>query len=78
MTTTNRNSDSTFDDLNAKKATRTSSSDNYVDNRDKILDNSEISNSPNEFAINDSTTSDGASLTQVLNNNHNDHPCQWQ
>lgn len=64
---------STIDDLNSNKTTRTSSSDNYVDNRDKNFNNSEISNSPNEFAINDSITSDGASLTQVLNNNHNDH-----
>lgn len=66
------NSDSTFDDSNIKKATKTSSSDNYID-RDKILNNSEISNSPNEFARNDSINKDGASLTQTLNNNHNDH-----
>ncbi len=64
-----RNSDSTFDDLNAKKGTKTSSSDN----RDEILDNSEISNSANEFALNDSTNTESASLTQVLNNNYNDN-----
>ncbi len=62
-----RNSDSTFDDLNAKKGTKTSSSDN----RDKILDNSEISNSANEFALSDYTNREGASSTQVLNNNYN-------
>jgi len=67
------NSDSTFDDSNTKKATKTSSSDNYIDDRDKILNNSEIPNSPNEFARNDSNNKDGASLTQTLNNNHNDH-----
>lgn len=65
---------STFDDLNSKKTTRTSSSDNYMDNRDKNFSNSEIPSSPNEFASNNSITGDGASLTQVLNNNHNDHP----
>jgi hypothetical protein len=64
-----RNSDSTFDDMNAKKGTKTSSSDN----RDEILDNSEISNSANEFALNDSTNTESASLTQVLNNNYNDN-----
>lgn len=64
-----RNSDSTFDDLNAKKGTKTSSSEN----RDKILDNSEISYSANDFALNDSTNTESASLTQVLNNNYNDH-----
>lgn len=63
-----RISDSTFDDLNAKKGTKTSSSDN----RGEILDNSEISNSANEFALNDSTNRESASLTQVLNNNYND------
>lgn len=63
-----RISDSTFDDLNAKKGTKTSSSDN----RGVILDNSEISNSVNEFALNDSTNRESASLTQVLNNNYND------
>ena len=68
-----RNSDSNFDDLNAKKATKTSSSDNYTDNRDKILNNSEISNSANEFALNDSTNRESASLTQVSNNNYNDN-----
>ena len=68
-----RNSDSNFDDLNAKKATKTSSSDNYIDNRDKILNNSEISNSANEFALNDSTNREGASLTQISNNNYNDN-----
>jgi hypothetical protein len=68
-----RNSDSNFDDLNAKKATKTSSSDNYTDNRDKILNNSEISNSANEFALNDSTNREGASLTQISNNNYNDN-----
>jgi len=67
------NSDSTFDDTNTKKDSKTSSSDNYIDNRDKILNNSEIPNSLNEFARNDSTNRDGASLTQTLNNNHNDH-----
>jgi hypothetical protein len=65
---------STFDDLNSKKTTKASSSDNYMDNRDKNFSNSEIPSSPNEFASNNSITSDGASLTQVLNNNHNDHP----
>ncbi len=65
--------DSTFDDLNSKKDSRNSSSDNYVDNRDKNFSNSEISKSSNEFAIDDSINSEGASLTQVLNNNHNDH-----
>jgi hypothetical protein len=65
---TKRNSDSTFDDLNAKKGTKTFSSDS----RDEILDNSEISNSANEFALNDSTNRESASLTQVLNNNYND------
>jgi hypothetical protein len=65
---TKRNSDSTFDDLNAKKGAKTSSSDS----RDEILDNSEISNSANEFALNDSTNRESASLTQVLNNNYND------
>ncbi|CAN5749415.1 hypothetical protein BH23THE1_BH23THE1_07970 [soil metagenome] len=65
---TKRNFDSTFDDLNAKKGTKTSSSDS----RDEILDNSEISNSANEFALNDSTNRESASLTQVLNNNYND------
>ena len=64
-----RNSDSTFDDLNAKKGTKTSSSEN----RDKILDNSEISYSANDFALNDPTNTESASLTQVLNNNYNDH-----
>lgn len=64
---------STFDDLNSNQTTGTSSSDNYVDNRDKNFSNSEISNSQDEFAINDSITTDGAALTQVLNNNHNDH-----
>ena len=68
-----RNSDSNFDDLNAKKATKTSSSDNYIDNRDKILNNSEISNSANEFALNDSTNREGASSTQISNNNYNDN-----
>ena len=68
-----RNSDSNFDDLNAKKATKTSSSDNYIDNRDKILNNSEISNSANEFALNDSTNRESASLTQISNNNYNDN-----
>jgi hypothetical protein len=68
-----RNSDSKFDDLNAKKATKTSSSDNYTDNKDKILNNSEISNSANEFALNDSTNRESASLTQVSNNNYNDN-----
>ena len=65
---------STFDDLNSKKTTRTSSSDHYMDNRDKNFSDSEMSSSPNEFASNNSINSDGASLTQVLNNNHNDHP----
>ncbi|MDN5846692.1 MAG: ATP-binding protein, partial [Candidatus Nitrosocosmicus sp.] len=64
-----RNSDSTFDDLNEKKGTKTSSSDN----KDKILENSEISNSANEFALNDSTNRESASSTQVLNNNYNDN-----
>ncbi len=68
-----RNSDSNFDDLNAKKSTKTSSSDNYTDNRDKILNNSEISNSANEFALNDSTNRESASLTQISNNNYNDN-----
>ena len=68
-----QNSNSNFDDLNAKKATKTSSSDNYIDNRDKILNNSEISNSANEFALNDSTNRESASSTQVSNNNYNDN-----
>jgi hypothetical protein len=68
-----RNFDSKFDDLNAKKATKTSSSDNSTDNKDKILNNSEISNSANEFALNDSTNRESASLTQVSNNNYNDN-----
>ena len=68
-----RNSDSTFDDLNAKKATKTYSSDNYIDSRDKILSNSEIQNSANEFALNDSTNRESASSTQVSNNNYNDN-----
>ena len=68
-----QNSNSNFDDLNAKKATKTSSSDNYTDNRDKILNNSEISNSANEFALNDSTNRESASLTQISNNNYNDN-----
>ncbi len=68
-----RNSDSTFDDLNAKKATKTYSSDNYIDGRDKILSNSEIQNSANEFALNDSTNRESASSTQVSNNNYNDN-----
>ncbi|TVP39078.1 ATP-binding protein [Candidatus Nitrosocosmicus arcticus] len=67
------NSDSTFDDTDTKKDSKTSSSDNYIDNSDKILNNSEIPNSPNEFARNDSINRDGAFLTQTLNNNHNDH-----
>ncbi len=68
-----QNSNSNFDDLNAKKALKTSSSDNYIDNRDKILNNSEISNSANEFALNDSTNRESASSTQVSNNNYNDN-----
>ncbi|WP_458720568.1 ATP-binding protein [Candidatus Nitrosocosmicus sp. R] len=68
-----RNSDSNFDDLNAKKSTKTSLSDNYTDNRDKILNNSEISNSANEFALNDSTNRESASLTQISNNNYQDN-----
>ncbi len=67
-----RNSDSTFDDLNAKKATESSSSDNYIDNRDKILNNSEISNSANEFALNGSTNRESAT-TQVSSNNYNEN-----
>jgi hypothetical protein len=69
----NRNSDSTFDDFNAKKATKTPSSDNYIDNRDKILNNSEISNSANEFTLNDSTNRESATSIQVSNNNYNDN-----
>ncbi len=68
-----RNSNSTFDDLNAKKTTKNSSSDNYIDSRDKILNNSEISNSANEFAFNDSPNRESASSTQVSNNNYNDN-----
>lgn len=68
-----QNSNSNFDDLNAKKATKTSSSDNYIDNRDKILNNSEISNSANEFAHTDSTNRESTSSTQVSNNNYNDN-----
>ncbi len=68
-----QNSNSNFDDLNAKKATKTSSSDKYTDNKDKILNNSEMSNSANEFALNDSTNRESASLTQVSNNNYNDN-----
>jgi Histidine kinase-, DNA gyrase B-, and HSP90-like ATPase len=69
----NRNSDSTFDDFNAKKATKTPSSDNYIGNRDKILNNSEISNSANEFTLNDSTNRERATSIQVSNNNYNDN-----
>ena len=69
----NRNSDSTFDDFNAKKATKTPSSDNYIGNRDKILNNSEISNSANEFTLNDSTNRESATSIQVSNNNYNDN-----
>ena len=69
----NRNSDSTFDDFNAKKATKTPSSDNYIDNRDKILNNSEISNSANEFTLNDSTNRERATSIQVSNNNYNNN-----
>jgi hypothetical protein len=69
----NRNSDSTFDDFNAKKATKTPSSDNYISNRDKILNNSEISNSANEFTLNDSTNKESATSIQVSNNNYNDN-----
>jgi hypothetical protein len=69
----NRNSDSTFDDFNAKKATKTPSSDNYIGNRDKILNNSEISNSANEFTLNDSTNKESATSIQVSNNNYNDN-----
>ena len=69
----NRNSDSTFDDFNAKKATKTPSSDNYIDNRDKVLNNSEISNSANEFPLNDSTNRESATSIQVSNNNYNDN-----
>ena len=68
-----QNSNSNFDDLNAKKVPKTSSSDNYIDNRDKILNNSEITNSANEFALNDSTNRERASSTQVSNNNYNDN-----
>ena len=67
-----RNSDSTFDDLNAKKVTKTYSSDNYIDSRDKILSNPEISNSGKEFAFNDSTNIESASLTQVSDNDYKD------
>jgi Histidine kinase-, DNA gyrase B-, and HSP90-like ATPase len=69
----NRNSDSTFDDFNAKKATKTPSSDNYIDNRDKVLNNSEISNSANEFPLNDSTNRESATSIQVSNNNYNNN-----
>ena len=68
-----QNSNSNFDDLNAKKVPKTSSSDNYIDNRDKILNNSEITNSANELALNDSTNRERASSTQVSNNNYNDN-----
>ena len=68
-----RNSDSTLDDLDAKKATKTYLSDNYIDSRDKILNNSEISNSAKEFAFNDSTNRESTALTQVSNNDYKDN-----
>ena len=64
-----RKFDSDLDDLNGKKTTKTYSSDNYVDNRDKILSSTEISNSANEFALNDPANRDKAS-SQVSSNDY--------
>jgi hypothetical protein len=63
------NSDSTFDDTNARGDTKASSSDD----RGKVFDNSEISNSANEFALNDSTNRESASSAQLSNNNYADN-----
>jgi hypothetical protein len=68
-----RNSDSTFDDLNANRASKTYSSNNYMDSRDKISSNSEISNSAKEFAFNDSTNRENTTTTQVSNNDYKDN-----
>ena len=64
-----RKFDSDLDDLNGKKTTKTYSSDNYIDNRDKILSSTEISNSANEFALNDPANRDKAS-SQVSSNDY--------
>ena len=64
-----RKFDSALDDLNEKKTTKTYSSDNYIDNRDKILSSTEISNSANEFALNDPANKDKA-YSQVSSNDY--------
>ena len=64
-----RKFDSDLDDLNGKKTTKTYSSDNYIDNRDKTLSSTEISNSANEFALNDPANRDKAS-SQVSSNDY--------
>ena len=64
-----RKFDSDLDDLNGKKTTKTYSSDNYIDNRDKILSSTEISNSANEFALNDPANKDKA-YSQVSSNDY--------
>jgi phage pi2 protein 07 len=67
-----RKFDSALDDLNGKKTTKTYSSDNYIDNRDKILSSTEISNSANEFALNDPAYRDKTS-SLVSNNDYKDN-----
>ena len=67
-----RKFDSDLDDLNGKKTTKTYSSDNHIDNRDKILSSTEISNSANEFALNDPANRDKAS-SQVSSNDYRDN-----
>ena len=64
-----RKFDSALDDLNGKKTTKTYSSDNYIDNRGKILSSTEISNSANEFALNDPANKDKA-YSQVSSNDY--------
>jgi phage pi2 protein 07 len=64
-----RKFDSDLDDLNGKKTTKTYSSDNYIDNRGKILSSTEISNSANEFALNDPANKDKA-YSQVSSNDY--------
>ena len=67
-----RKFDSDLDDLNGKKTTKTYSSDNYIDNRGKILSSTEISNSANEFALNDPANKDKA-YSQVSSNDYRDN-----
>jgi hypothetical protein len=67
-----RKFDSDLDDLNGKKTTKTYSSDNYIDNRGKILSSTEISNSANEFALNDPSNRDKES-SQVSSNDYRDN-----